>query len=53
MAAFYQHRNQLRLGVLVSPQLAERWEAYAAKSELTMTEVARQALVAFLDANEN
>ncbi len=51
--AGYLHRQQLRLGVLVTPQLAERWEAFAAKNELTMTEVARRALVAFLADNEN
>lgn len=47
----YKHRQQIRMGVLCPPQLVERWEAFSLKNELTMTEVARQALVAFLDAN--
>lgn len=51
--AGFKHRQQIRMGVLCPPQLVERWEAYSTKSELTMTEIARQALVAFLDANEN
>lgn len=48
----YLHRSQLRLGVLCPPALVERWEAYAFKNELPMTEVARLALVAYFDAAE-
>lgn len=49
----YKHRQQIRMGVLCPQALVERWEAFAKKNDLDMTEVARQALVAFLDSAKN
>ncbi len=48
----FKHRQQIRMGVLCPPALVERWEAFAKAKGLDMTEVARQALVAFLDHAE-
>ena len=49
MAVGYKHRQLIRMGVLCPQALVDRWEAYATKNEFPMTEVARKALVAFLD----
>ena len=45
----YKHRQQVRIGFLMSPELLKRLEGYAAKNELPITDVCRQALVLFLD----
>ncbi len=50
--AGYKHRQQIRMGVLCPEALVKRWEAYAKKEGLDMTEVARRALVEFLDNDE-
>lgn len=48
----YRHRQQIRIGVLMTQVLLDRLEKFAAKSKLSMTDICRQALVAFLDGAE-
>ena len=52
MSVGYKHRQQIRMGVLCPQALVDRWEAFAKKNDLDMTEVARRALMAFLDGAE-
>lgn len=49
MARGYQYRNQQRLGFLCQQELADRIERTAKALDMPMTELMRQAIVAFLD----
>lgn len=49
MATGYKHRQQVRLGFYCTQALADRLEAFSKRNELSITEVIRVAVVAYLD----